>query len=280
MHGFPKISYGWQPDVADFRDHVWNAQEDAREQLRTDSAVDLRDEGLDLLHYELNGVHATCAVSLLAMLDWQCRKRNGKPLRASASFLHQLTKRVEGYRGNGVSLRGSFRALKQFGSPPEELWPSDEVHFASQPISPELYGFAHKFRAYRYVRLDRWADTAPGHVVAMRQWLANGNPLALGFAVPHAMESCQQHVVPFDPIRGSTSGGAACVVMGFNDELKLPIAVAHRKISPHARKYGAFLIKTCWGKAWGQAGYGWLPYAYIESRFAQDVWGFAHPDWQ
>ena len=35
---------------------------------------------------------------------------------------------------------------------------------------------------------------------------------------------------------------------------------------------GALKIRNSWGTAWGEAGYGWLPYSYIEAGLADDFW--------
>jgi C1A family cysteine protease len=42
---------------------------------------------------------------------------------------------------------------------------------------------------------------------------------------------------------------------------------------------GALLVRSSWGPAWGEAGYGWLPYAYVEERLAIDFWTLVHDDW-
>ena len=42
---------------------------------------------------------------------------------------------------------------------------------------------------------------------------------------------------------------------------------------------GAIQFKNSWGLAWGDAGYGWLPYNYVLNGLARDFWTVFHADW-
>jgi C1A family cysteine protease len=41
---------------------------------------------------------------------------------------------------------------------------------------------------------------------------------------------------------------------------------------------GALRISNCCGTAWGEHGYGWMPYAYVERDLANDFWSLVEPE--
>ena len=81
---FQVFSFGWCPDVPDFRDFSWTPCGYFRDrQIDGQHCVDLLEDGLDIYEVDLRGVHATCATSLLLMIDWQFRKWRGTPRQGS-----------------------------------------------------------------------------------------------------------------------------------------------------------------------------------------------------
>ncbi|MEO1525735.1 MAG: C1 family peptidase [Planctomycetota bacterium] len=273
-----RLEFGWSPDVPDFRDITCYAQpfSDA-----TQTHVDLRDEGLEFHAVTCEGSDATCSIAVLAMIDWQSRRWAGTPVDASASFVHHLTTTTEGGGGvRGVSLRSTVKTLLQFGAPPERLWPTQPRQLKEVPRRPELFGYSKQFEQLRYLRLDAWTFDQQARLSSIRRWLAQGNPCVLGFAVPTTLMIEDSASIPFDVDRGGTAGGSACVAVGYNDHFELRKSVNHPLIRPESRSRGAILIRTCWGSDWGESGYGWLPYAFVESRFACDAWAIIHPEWR
>lgn len=64
------------------------------------------------------------------------------------------------------------------------------------------------------------------------------------------------------------------VVAGFDDQKQ----IRHANPGSEATA-GALLIRNSWGTAWGDHGYGWLPYAYVLSGLAVDWWSLITSEW-
>jgi C1A family cysteine protease len=66
--------------------------------------------------------------------------------------------------------------------------------------------------------------------------------------------------IPLPGKGDSLLGGHAVLAVGYDDQ---------RQIGDEP---GALLIRNSWGRDWGAAGYGWLPYAYVRRGLAGDFW--------
>jgi len=270
------ISLGWCPDVPDFRDYVFSLP--IQQDLPANS--DLREPEINLFA-ELNiRKNQSCAASIMAMIDWQTRKWNGHSLSGSVEFLHQLTIKNWGGGGQaGISIRSALKTLKRYGAPPERICSSLTLKANKTLLNrPELYGFVRSFQDLRFIRIGTWYQQWPEKLTAMKSWLFHGNPFLIGFAVPHNL-STSSNLIPFDSVRGGTIGGSACVVMGYNDDyptsaFKSQTAHSANQAICHS---GAFLIRPCSDRQWGQQRYCWLPYAFVENHFASDAWGIQLP---
>ena len=136
------------------------------------------------------------------------------------------------------------------GCPHETLWPYDITKFA-EPPPPPVYqdGLQHLTFDVQQVSQD---------LTAMKEVLATGLPIAVGFTVYQSFESpqvAQTGIVPLPSRREQILGGHAVVVVGYDDS------------------QSRFIVRNSWGTAWGLAGYFLMPYAYLTNpRLADDFW--------
>jgi C1A family cysteine protease len=86
-----------------------------------------------------------------------------------------------------------------------------------------------------------------------------------GFPVYTSLDRSEDIALPtrFDALRG----GQTVMAVGYDDKRRI------------RSDKGAILIRNSWGPDWGDAGYGWLPYSYIQRKIAHDFWTVLTPAW-
>ena len=149
--------------------------------------------------------------------------------------------------------------------PPAELWPDVAERMRDDPPA-HLYSFADRCRQARYVRLDHATDRQ-ATLERAKAFLAAGFPLVLGF--PVSREISGEPDIPYSTRPGGIRGGHAVLVVGYDDQRRI------------GSQRGSLLIHNSWGDAWGDGGYGWLPYAYVTHGLAVDLWTLLDkPGWR
>jgi C1A family cysteine protease len=261
---------GWRRDTPDFRDYTTehSAVRELLAPLRpADSPhpakVDLREYFLAVEDQQSR--HCSTACACLALVEYFQGRAAGHAQRASRCFLYSTTRRMMGVGGDvAADLRTTLKALVRFGVPPETYWPPDQCGHKDPMFDPLLYGFAADYRSIRYVRLDPPNISGFDTLEWVKAYLAAGFPAVFGFAIPSSVNSSAH--VPYRPTLDSIVGGQAVVAVGYDDEKR-------------AATKGALMIRNSWGTAWGENGYGWLPYRFVEKQLAVDFWTLLDPRW-
>ena len=175
----------------------------------------------------------------------------------------------------GAFLRTTMGAMVLFGVPPEEYWPytEDEKGFDREPPA-FCYAFAQNYQTVKYFRHD--PPGTPGDVVLnkVKMYLSAGHPSMFGFTVYNSIEQAEDTgKIPFPSPKEKREGGHAVLAIGYDDKMK--IKNRYGKVETT----GALLIRNSWGKAWGENGYGWLPYEYVLRGLAEDLWSVLKKEW-
>lgn len=160
----------------------------------------------------------------------------------------------------GCGLRDTLKALRRFGAPPET---AETAVRTGCDGGPSRFAYASEYSGVRFLRIDSPKGSPQATLEGVRAWLLGGSPCVCGFAVLDSVGNGP--LIPYTPDRSAVLGGAAAVVMGFDDSLR---------VDPSSRsEAGALRVGCCWGADWGDSGYGWLPYRYLIEGVARDFWG-------
>jgi C1A family cysteine protease len=267
---------GWEHDIPDIRDYshqsekVVNIVNKSKAMKATSksivSSIDLRAWCSPIEDQEdLGSCTANAGVGLL---EYYQKRAFGKYLNASRLFLYKTTRNLLDWKGDrGAYLRTTMKSMVLFGIPPEKYWPYIVNDFDKEPPA-FCYAFADNYKSITYFRLDPSGVSKTEVLKTIKKYLAARFPSMFGFSVYSSIPGIGAGTgdIPFPGSNDSLLGGHAIVAVGYDDNKKI------------GKCKGAFLIRNSWGKGWGELGYGWLPYDYVESGLAVDFWVLVKAD--
>jgi C1A family cysteine protease len=268
---------GWRPDLPDFRDLLPESEPIKKVLAKSQplkAVVKALPASADLRGWcppvEDQGDLGSCTANAgVALFEYFERRAYGKHQDASRLFLYKATRNLMGVRGDtGAYLRDTMKAMVLFGVPPEKYWPYKIARFEEEPSS-FCYAFAQSYQAVKYYRLDP-PGTPPGKVLGeIKRFLAGNFPSMFGFSVYSSMPESGdgKGEIPYPERGDKLEGGHAVVAVGYDDNKKI------------GKDKGALLIRNSWGTGWGDRGYGWLPYRYVESGLADDFWSLVKAEY-
>jgi len=267
---------GWRRDIPDLRDFTADSAA-VREILGKSGplkkAVGAPPSAIDLQAWcppieDQEDLGSCTANAGVALLEYFQRRAFGQHLDASRLFLYKATRDLLGWTGDtGAYLRTTMKAMVLFGVPPEAYWEYQVSQFDDEPPA-FCYAFAQNYQTIKYYRHDP-AGVAPAQVLKrVKTSLAAGLPAMFGFSVYSSIPGMGSGTgdIPFPQPGDSLLGGHAVVAVGYDDARTI------------GDKQGALLIRNSWSTGWGDAGYGWLPYAYVEQGLAVDFWSLVRAE--
>jgi C1A family cysteine protease len=171
-------------------------------------------------------------------LDWK------RYMELSPRFLYNECKKIDGHPDQeGTQIRIAMKVLQQFGVCREVLWPYRP--FDHRPPTTLQLKDAAKNKALTYARLLDLDE--------VRLSLATKGPCVIGIVCFSGIMKTKTGKVPMPGSGEKPLGGHAICPVGYDDPAKL------------------LKFKNSWTTAWGDRGYGYLPYAYV-NKYMMDAW--------
>lgn len=278
---------GWVPEPPDMRDYTPETKAiitmaerlgfgKGVGKLKAPSSKDLRvhcspieDQG------QLGSCTANAAVGIVEYFE---NRAHGKHIDGSRLFVYKTTRNLLGISGDtGAWLRNTIGALVLCGVPHERYWPytDKDPDFDREP-SAFVYAVADNYEAIRYFCHDPLgANTSAEKVLSsVKRYLSAGIPSMFGFfGFPSFQYSDDPSHIPFPCPHERAQWGHAVVAVGYDDNKKIKNTRCDETTT------GALLIRNSWGTSWGDKGYGWLPYKYVEYGLAMDFWSLLSMKW-
>lgn len=292
--GFENRAMGWLPDYPDVLDYTVERDEVApklQELGQKDSVkVMLAHVGalaaapslpsrVDLRRWcspieDQENIGSCTAQAGVGLVEYFERRAFGKHINASRIFLYKVTRNLLHWTGDtGAFLRTTMAAMTLFGVPPEEYLPYNTAQFDQEP-SAFCYGFAQNYQAISYYRLDPPGMSREALLGRIKTYLAYGLPSMFGFTVYSSInQASRTGRIPFPTPGERRRGGHAVDAVGYDDTIQIQNTNDGRSTK------GALLIRNSWGREWGEAGYGWLPYDYVLKGLAIDFWSLLRNEW-
>lgn len=221
--------------------------------LRSNDPPDRIDLRMSLPVVLDQGTRDTCLAFAVTAAHERVRNlQNGEIEDLSEELLYWSCKRIDGDQGPCTSFSSASIALMESGQPREDIWPydgfRDDADISYNPPEDALDA-----APYYNASMTRVSPT----IQNIQSWLARGFAVALGIFLSRGFFEPVRGVIPMPVPEEELMDGHAVLVVGYENG-----AVSGD---------GFLILRNSWGLDWGDGGYGYLPYAYIE-RYGRGAW--------
>ena len=192
-------------------------------------------------------IGATVGFATEYALEFQIKKNLNRSVRISPRYLYYLA-RGGANQYAGAVIKDAIDVLSRHGAVAEDVWPYDPKDAGGPP--PDV-SRAELFK----IKASRPLNSVDDVKNALRTY----GPVVAGISVYASMQSkevAKTGIVPMPGKNEQLLGGHAVCIVGYNDASQL------------------FKFENMWGSAWGDHGYGYMPYAFF-TKYSSDVWAIS-----
>ena len=170
--------------------------------------------------------------------------RKGRAYDLSESWLYWKSKEIDAWPNEeGTSIRYAMKILKTVGVPTENAWPYNDIDYGKPKRWAKLVA--------KWALIDSYWRVY--NLNDLKTALLDG-PVPIGVPCFYEFFYPRNDGIISDPANPNQMyGGHAVCAVGFDDEK------------------GLIKFKNSWGKNWGEDGYGYLSYNYIDN-YLWDAW--------
>jgi len=181
---------------------------------------------------------------LLEVQEGKKDHRKGKKYDLSESWVYWMSKEIDAWPGEeGTSIRYAMKVLQKIGVPTETGWPYDDVDFGEPKRWASLVA--------RWSLIDQYWRI--NNLTELKAALVNG-PVPIGIPCFYEFFFPGMDGIILDPVNPTEIyGGHAICAVGFDNTTRL------------------IKFKNSWGTNWGENGYGYISYEYIQ-KYLWDAW--------
>ena len=241
--------FGWKNSIPDHRDNLYRFVPKLTE-AQLPPKADLR-PSIDWMYDQ--GNEGSCTAQWASSAVRFERKLLKLPeIDPSRNFLYWNERKLEGdvETDAGAQIRTGMKVLNQTGICHESLWDYGPSTLFATPAQAAFTDAA-KNLVSEYNAVDQNHSD-------LRACLASGHPFGFGFAVYDSFmsdEVTHTGVVPMPTPAEKQQGGHAVMAVGYDDASRM------------------YIVMNSWSEKWGDKGYFYMPYAYLEDpNLSDDFW--------